>query len=337
MEFLQKVQLAPYTTFALAAETAWFCRVNEKAEISQALLFAYRNNLALMPLGSGSNLVLTRDFPGLIIKLDMAGIEKLDEGPSSVLVRMHGGQDWSSAVEYCLDHGWYGLENLAMIPGTAGGAPVQNIGAYGLEISDRLVDLQAIETSTGLEKNFSSEQCGFGYRTSRFKKAQGRWIITSITLRLRTHPMVDTHYGALDTELERLKIQHPTPKDVYDAVCSIRRSKLPDPAKTPNVGSFFTNPVVDHEKFYGLKERFNDIVAFENKDGSVKIAAAWLIEKCGFKGVEQGQVGVHHLQPLILVNKGQATAKQVLALADQIKKSVEETFGISLEYEPRIL
>lgn len=337
MEFSQKVQLAPLTSFGLPATASRLCRVREKSEIAEALLFANRHGMELLPLGAGSNLVLTQDYPGLVIKMEMSGIEKVDEESGMVLVRMQGGQDWSSAVEYCLDQGWYGLENLAMIPGSAGAAPVQNIGAYGVEISDRLVDVEASDTSSGTEKKFSAEQCSFGYRTSRFKRSKDRWIITSITLRLHRSPWVDTSYKALALELQNMKVKHPTPQDVYKAVCSIRKAKLPDPSEFGNVGSFFTNPVLDLDKFRKLKEQYDDIPSFDAGDGRVKLAAAWLIDKCGLKGYEQGQVGVHSKQALVLINKGQATGKQVLAIADKVRQSVEETFGISLEFEPRIV
>ncbi len=282
-------------------------------------------------------MVFTRDFSGLVMKMEMAGIEKIDQGPESVMVRIQAGQDWSSAVEYCLEQGWYGLENLAMIPGTAGAAPVQNIGAYGVEISDSLLDVQATETSTGLEKNFSAEQCAFGYRTSRFKREPGRWIISSITLRLHSSPIVDTSYKALAQKLEDMQIKHPTPQDVYRAVCTIRSTKLPDPSLVGNVGSFFTNPVVSDEKFEELRKQHGEIPAFEADHGGVKIAAAWLIDTCGFKAYEKGPVGVHGAQPLVLVNNGGATGKQVLALADEIRQAVKNRFGIVLEYEPRII
>ncbi len=338
MEILADYPLQRLNTFGLSVFAHRFARARSIEDLREALEHARHASLPMLVLGGGSNLVLTKDYPGLVIRIELSGIETERRADEIIRLRVAAGEDWPTLVDLCLGQGWYGLENLALIPGSAGAAPIQNIGAYGVELSDRLVEFEALERETGQLVRFSKAQCRFGYRDSAFKtEHRDRYVITSITLELSREPAPDTSYEALARELEAAGIDRPTPRDVHEAVCRLRLARLPDPAVLGNAGSFFANPVIEAERHRELKERFGEIAVFEQPDGRVKLAAGWLIERCGFKGIRADDAGVFEKQALVLVNHGRATGRDILELAARIQTKVRDTFGVDLEIEPRVV
>jgi len=338
MDVLTDQPLDAKNSLGLSARAAHFCRATSVEELIEALAYARHRDLQVLVLGGGSNLVFSRDWPGLVIQVALMGVEELGREAGRISLRVAAGQDWPELVEACLRSGWYGLENLAMIPGTVGAAPVQNIGAYGLELSDRLVAIEALQRETAERVKLSRDDCCFGYRDSIFKRAEhDRYIITAVHLRLDLEPAVTIGYQALAEALAQRGASAPTPEDVFGAVCALRRAKLPDPAVLPNAGSFFQNPVVDREHYARLLERFPGLVSFPQPGGGYKLAAGWLVEHCGFKGLRRGSVGVHAHQALVLVNHGGATGRELLALAGSIQDAVHDTFGLRLQIEPRVV
>lgn len=337
MELQEHVNLRQLNTFHIPATTRYFVNVQTLRDLKEAIAFAQAKQLPFMLIGQGSNLLFRDDYPGLIIEMNLHERTLLETRDREVLVRAGCGEVWHDFVRYCLDNDWYGLENLSLIPGTVGAAPVQNIGAYGVELAQRLHSLQALAIDTGELHYFSNEDCEFGYRTSIFKQGlRDRFIITSVTFCLSTTPMVDIHYGALKNALTDVKPEKITPRLVSDTVCRIRRSKLPDPGRLGNAGSFFWNPLVSDARLVELKSDFPDIVAWPEGE-RMKIPAAWLIEKAGWKGHREGDVGVHQDHALVLVNHGDASGEQLYQLAMKIRDSVLERFGIELKPEVRII
>lgn len=325
--------LQKHNTLALPACAQYFCAVSNLDQLHQALSFAKANNLAITPLGQGSNLVLAGDITGLVIALELKGIEFEAQGAERVLVALAAGENWHDSVAYCLEQGFFGLENLALIPGTVGAAPIQNIGAYGVELSDFFVSLTAMDIAKGELLQLTAKDCEFAYRSSIFKQqAIDKYIIVSVCLELSRTPQVNADYPALKLALGGVK---PSPKAVFDTVCRIRREKLPDPAEIPNVGSFFKNPVVVKAKVNQLLSDYPDMPYYSQSKDLSKIPAAWLIEQCGYKGYRQGNVGVHDRQALVLVNF-QGKGKELLALAKRIEDDIKQKFDIELEVEPRI-
>lgn len=337
MEFQRDVELRPYNSLALSARAAHFVRVATLEDVQAALDFARAHGLPVTVLGGGSNLVLAGDLPGLTIQVDIRGRSLVSECGDAVQVRVGAGEGWHGTVQYCLAQGWYGLENLALIPGTVGAAPIQNIGAYGVELESRFLELEAIAIATGETQRFARADCAFGYRDSLFKGAgRDAWLITSVTLALSRRPAPVLTYPALREALADIPAADITPERVAAAVMALRRARLPDPADVPNAGSFFKNPVVGADQARRLAERFPGLVTFPAVDGGVKLAAAWLIERAGWKGVARAGVGVHDRQALVLVNRGGGAAA-LLALARDIRADVAERFGVELELEPRVL
>ena len=337
MKFIEDCTLQPLNTFALPARGRYLCHAESVQELREALAFADARGLPILLLGGGSNVVLARDFPGLVVRVALKGIELLQDTPDRCLLRVEAGEDWPSLVEYCLRRDYFGLENLSMIPGTVGAAPIQNIGAYGVELRERLESLQALDRSTGEIVRFGNSECGFSYRNSVFKQdLRDRYVITSVTLRLDRQPKPVTTYGSVEQELEAMGIQNITPESVGRAVCNLRRRKLPDPAVLGNAGSFFKNPVVSSEVFEQLKSRHKDLVAHPAPDKRMRLSAGWMIDRLGWKGYRRGAVGVHTEHALVLVNYGEASADDVLGLAGEIQRSVREAFDLELEIEPRV-
>ena len=288
-------------------------------------------------LGGGSNILFTRDFEGLVIHNNIKGIEIIEEDDTSALVRVASGEVWQDFVEFALDHELGGVENLSLIPGTVGAAPIQNIGAYGVELKEVMVSLEAIEKATGRKQEFTNLECRFGYRDSIFKnELKDQFIITSVLFKLSKNADVNTSYGAINDVLEMKGIANPGIRDVSKAVIEIRQSKLPDPARIGNAGSFFKNPVVDKLDYEGLKTEFPEIPGYP-AESTVKIPAAWLIDQCGWKGYTRGNVGVHKNQPLVIVNYGGGTGAEIYDLAMEVRESVANKFGVGLEPEPRII
>jgi UDP-N-acetylmuramate dehydrogenase len=289
-------------------------------------------------LGGGSNILFCQDYNGLILKNSILGIDIDAEDEKHVYIKTGAGEEWHHLVLFAVNNGYAGIENMSLIPGSVGAGPIQNIGAYGVELKDVLVEVEAIEIETGHLRRFTNEDCKFGYRNSIFKgEGKGKYIITSTTIRLNKQPVLNTKYGAIEEEIKRMGVNEINIKAISDAVINIRQSKLPDPAKTGNAGSFFKNPEISKEQFDNLKERFPTIIAFDTLDGNKKLAAGWLIEQCGWKGKRIGDAGVHPNQALVLVNYGNATGNEILTLANDILKSVFEKFGVELETEVNII
>ncbi|WP_370462561.1 UDP-N-acetylmuramate dehydrogenase [Pseudomaricurvus sp. HS19] len=339
----QDVDLGGLNTLAIPARARYLARVTCVDEL-QALLQWRRQyeceqqrELPLLILGGGSNLVLSSDFPGLVISMGILGREVLGEDESSVLLRAGGGENWHQWVQYCVESGYFGLENLGLIPGTVGAAPIQNIGAYGVELESCFESLTAVEVSSGRVVTFDGSACRFGYRDSVFKQElRDQFIITSVTLRLHRNPDVRADYPALQQYLSELGAGQPSPQQLFEAVCAIRSSKLPDPAQVPNAGSFFKNPLVSSEQFEQLREEYTDIVGYPQSGGQVKLAAGWLIDRAGWKGHSEDGVGVHDKQALVLVNPGHASGSRLLQLAQRIRDDIRQRFGVELEIEPRV-
>lgn len=329
----QHFDLKAYNSLSLPASAEYFCVATEPEHVHQAVQYARERKLAITPLGGGSNMVLAGDIAGMVILIKTAGIEAKKAKGNLVQVTFAAGENWHMAVQYCLEQGWYGLENLSLIPGNMGAAPIQNIGAYGVELCDLFVSLEAIELSTGNLITMDGAACQFGYRDSIFKgDGRDQYLITQVTLMLSTEPEVRLDYPALQAVL---KEPNPTPEAVAEAVCQIRQAKLPDPAQIANAGSFFKNPIVALEQANALLLDFPQMPYYRQESGSAKIPAAWLIDQCGFRGVRRGGVGVHQHQALVLVNLS-GTGAELLALADEIEAAVFTRFGIALDIEPRV-
>lgn len=335
----KNVSLKSHNTFGIDARASLFATIQTVEEL-QGLFQGNEIDQSepMLILGGGSNILFTRDFEGLVMKMDLQGVSVIRETSDDAEIRAYAGQNWDQLVSYGVDRGLGGLENLSLIPGTAGAAPIQNIGAYGAELKDVLTELCAWDRKTMQMVTIPAEACGFGYRTSIFKTSdKDHYIILSITLRLMKRPAFNLRYSAVSEELNRMDVCEPSLKAVRDAVIRIRSRKLPDPALLGNAGSFFKNPSVAAERYSDLKESFPGLPGNQQLDGTVKLAAGWMIEHCGWKGHREGQAGVHQDQALVLVNLGNATGMEVLDLADKIRQSVAGKFGVMLETEVNIL
>ncbi|MFM7079542.1 MAG: UDP-N-acetylmuramate dehydrogenase [Bacteroidota bacterium] len=304
-----------------------------------ALLEAHKQNPSqLLILGGGSNILFTRDFDGLVLKSEIQGIEVVDDNGSEVLVKVGSGVVWHRLVEWCIDHGFGGIENLSLIPGTTGAAPIQNIGAYGVELKDVFHSLECIHIDSGTYAVFQSADCMFGYRDSIFKRSlKGKVVIVSVTLKLTRNRQVNVSYGAITQELQKMGVHAPGIREVSEAVCAIRRSKLPDPAVIGNAGSFFKNPEVSEATYEELKKDHPALIAYPFGAHTYKLAAGWLIEQCGWKGKVVGHTGAHKDQALVLVNYGGASGEEVLRLSEDIRASVRSGFGVEIEPEVNII
>lgn len=324
-------------TLAISAKSDFFAAVNDTESLLEVLAFARERKLPLLPLGGGSNVVLAADFPGVAIKINILGREVIRETDDAVWLRVGAGENWPDLVDYCLNFHYWGLENLSLIPGCAGAAPIQNIGAYGTELKDVFAELEAIQISSGLKVTFDRDACHFGYRDSVFKgRCKDQYIITSITLKLNKVVAHNLSYPALSNALKSTAVEALTPADVAAAVCDIRRSKLPAPEDTPNVGSFFKNPVITRLHFNEVLSDNPSIPHFDQGVEGVKLAAAWLIEQAGWKGREYAGALTHKDQALVITNPNQVSGSAVLSLAAKIQSSVFKKFAVSLEVEPRI-
>ena len=288
-------------------------------------------------LGGGSNVLLTGDFKGLVIKVGIMGIEVLETQRGQHRVRVGAGENWHATVERLLERGLPGLENLALIPGSVGAAPIQNIGAYGLELAERFESLEAHDTTAGERVVLDAEQCRFGYRDSVFKQMPGRYVVLSVTLALPVEWTPVIGYADVEHELKSRVCARPQPRDVFEAVIGIRRRKLPDPAVIGNAGSFFKNPVVPRATRDRLREKFPSLVSYDIGGGRCKLAAGWLIDACGLKGYARGRAAVYERQALVLVNRGGATGAEILALAQEVQDRVRQKFDVALEPEPVIV
>lgn len=335
MTLQQNISLEPHNTFGLAARTRWFAQVEDVEGLRAALADLQAAGLPRLVIGGGSNLLLTSDFPGLVLLMANRGIELVAEDAGAFHVRAAAGENWHGFVMHCLDHGWNGLENLSLIPGTVGAAPIQNIGAYGVELDSVFESLEAFEIETGELVRFGRDDCGFAYRDSVFKHAaRDRYIIVSVTFRLPMSAAVNTSYADVKAELAARGIAAPTPREISDAVIAIRTRKLPDPAVLGNAGSFFKNPMVDDEKLEALKVFYPDLVSYPQGNGLHKLAAGWLIDRAGWKGKSLGDAAVYEKQALVLVNRGNAKGEDIAALARAIQADIRTRYAVELEPEP---
>ena len=333
--YLPHFNLQNHNTLASPVCAEFFVAVKNEEELQAALKFAKEKNLPLLVLGGGSNIVLHEDFPGLVIHVQLVGIELLRQDDDFYYVKAAAGENWSNFVDYCLDEGFYGLENLSLIPGNVGAAPIQNIGAYGVELKDVFSELAALDIKSGLSITFTPEACQFGYRDSVFKNTlRDQFIITSVTFKLTKNPNLKTFYPALQLALAHYSPDDITPELVSQVVCEIRHSKLPDPKQIPNVGSFFKNPIISTAKLAGLQRTYPEIVFYPVDGETVKLAAGWLIDQAGWKG-RMLDAAVHSHQALVLTNPKRLKGSAVLALAAAIKESILKRFDVDLEQEPR--
>ncbi|MFN0016567.1 MAG: UDP-N-acetylmuramate dehydrogenase [Saprospiraceae bacterium] len=328
--------LLPYNTFGIEARTAHFAEVQTVAELRQELR---RAAAPVLVLGGGSNILFTQDWPGTVVRNAIGGMAVVRRFKNRVWVRAGGGESWHGLVQWAVSNGLGGVENMSLIPGSVGAAPVQNIGAYGVELRDVFVSLEAVELATGKTRHFNRAQCRFGYRDSVFKSTEkGRYCITSVTLSLTINGhRIQTDYGDITKTLTEMGVSQPGIADVSAAVIRIRSAKLPDPAHIGNCGSFFKNPEVTRGVFEKIRQGFAVAPHYDLPDDRVKIPAGWLIEQCGWKGKRVGNTGCHDKQALVLVNHGGATGAEVVALARAIIESVEKTFGVRLEPEVNVL
>lgn len=338
IHYKNNYSLKEFNTFGIDVSAMYFIDIHSLEELKHVILDEQRKQWPLLILGGGSNVLFTSDFAGLVIHNCLKGIEVVSENEEEVFVRSASGEVWHDLVMFAVNHGWGGIENLSLIPGSVGASPMQNIGAYGVEIKDTFHALEAMDLNTGELVVFRQEDCEFGYRESVFKhKYQHRFFITSVTFRLKKNPVLNTSYGAISQELSKNNIISPGIKDVSNAVISIRRSKLPDPKVLGNAGSFFKNPEVSTEEYQRIKRNFPEVVAYALENGNYKLAAGWLIEQCGWKGRQVGHTGAHKDQALVIVNYGGANGLEIQDLARNIRESVQEKFGVWINPEVNII
>jgi UDP-N-acetylmuramate dehydrogenase len=326
----ENAALRPYNTFAVEANARIFIQITAE----QDLIKLYEQGVfsdRFFILGGGSNVLFTENFDGTIIKIANTGIQHFIEG-NYIFVTASAGEVWNDLVWYCIDRGFPGMENLALIPGTVGASPIQNIGAYGTELMDIFYSCRAFDTMTGTFRTFKNEDCSFTYRDSIFKtKYKGRYIILSVTYKLAIHKARNTSYGAIESELEKRGIQDPSIKDVAEVVSHIRVEKLPDPSTIGNAGSFFKNPIVSDSQLETIKREHPDIVYYTVSETQRKLAAGWLIEQCGWKGKEVGEVAIWRNQALVITNKGTASGKDIYNVSSQIIADVQQKFNVELQ------
>lgn len=336
MEFPQNKSLKAYNTFGIDVKAKNFMSVASEGELKQVLRKSYASELFI--LGGGSNMLLTKDLDKTVVHINLKGKEILETDEDSVLVSANAGENWHEFVLWCLEHDFGGLENLSLIPGNVGSAPIQNIGAYGVELKDVFVACEALNVQTLETKTFSKEASRFGYRNSVFKSdLKNQYIITKVMFRLtKNEHQLHTGYGAIQNELGLSGIENPTIRDVSNAVINIRQEKLPDPKKIGNSGSFFKNPVLPTSEFEQIQEKHPEIPFYPAAENRVKIPAGWLIDQAGFKGYRKGDAGVHKNQALVLVNYGNATGSEILALAKKIQEKITSEYGVLLEFEVNI-
>lgn len=336
MQIQNNTSLKSYNTFGINAIAKHFVSVNSVEDLKRVLeLKDYPNKFIL---GGGSNMLLTKDIEALVVHINLKGIETVSENDEFIHIKANAGENWHEFVIWCLSHDYGGLENLSLIPGNVGSAPIQNIGAYGVELKDVFISCDAIDVETLKIRTFDFNECKFGYRESIFKQdVKGSYIITNVTFKLtKNNHILHTQYGAIDSELKAMNIHQPTIQDISKAVISIRQSKLPDPKKIGNSGSFFKNPIISNSHLELLQINFPDIPSYIVSETEVKVPAGWLIEKSGFKGKTLGAYGVHKDQALVLVNYGNAKGSDIFKLAELIQKTIYRIFNIRIETEVNI-
>lgn len=338
MQIQQNISLRQYNTMGIDAKARQFSTFGTLEALQELADLSDDKKMDKLVLGGGSNILLTGDFDGLVMKNELPGIELVSETDSHYYVKAGAGENWHGFVQYCIGRNWAGLENLSLIPGNVGASPMQNIGAYGVELRDVFEELEAWDLKNRKVVIFTNNDCEFGYRESVFKRRyQQQFVILNVTYRLNKTPKFNTSYGAIEQELEKMGVKELSIRSIADAVIHIRSSKLPDPAKIGNAGSFFKNPSVAAAQFEQLKQNFPGIIGYANPDGTVKLAAGWLIEQCGWKGFRRGDAGCHEKQALVLVNYGNASGAEIYELSTEIMDSVQSRFGVPLEREVNII
>lgn len=329
--------LQQHNTFNIKVDAKYYVEVASKEELSEVSEFIYKNNIPYLVLGGGSNILFTENFDGLVIKANFSGVMVLNEDQEHVFVNAGAGEDWDDFVKYSVGNNWSGIENLSLIPGSVGASPVQNIGAYGVEMKDHFFELEYYNFNTKEYSIYKKADCNFGYRYSIFKSSlKGQGIVTNVTFKLCKKANFKTSYGAIQNELEKMGVTKLSLEVVRNAIISIRESKLPDPDKMANAGSFFKNPVIGMEQFQKLSSQFSHLVSYKQDNNSMKIAAGWLIDQCNWKGKRMGDAGVHENQALVIVNYGNATGREIYDLSEKIKQSVMAKFGVVLEREVNV-
>ena len=338
MKIHENFKLINHNTFGVDASSKYFIKIKSEAELNAVFKLKQFEETEILILGGGSNILFTQNFNGLVIKNEIKGKKVISETNSFVNLKIGAGENWHKLVMYCVDNEWGGIENLSLIPGNSGTAPMQNIGAYGVEIKDTFVELEAFEIASGKIVKFSKSDCKFGYRESIFKnEKKNQFIILNITLKLHKNPKVNIGYGDVIKVLESQNIKKPNIKDVSKAIIHIRNSKLPNPKEIGNCGSFFKNPVIDQRKLEEIKKNYPEIIYYPVSKTHVKIAAGWLIDKAGWKGKTFGNYGVHKKQALVLVNYGNAEGQELYELSEKIIIDIQNKFKITLEREVNII
>jgi UDP-N-acetylmuramate dehydrogenase len=338
MQIRENISLRPYNTFGIDAKARYFTIFQNASELQELFHSPRITHYAPLILGGGSNILLTKDVDGIVLKNGIGGIEIVKEDEEHIYIKAGAGVNWHHLVMYCVENGFAGMENLSLIWGSVGASPMQNIGAYGVEVKDIFHQLEAYHIKDKIWKTFLKEECQFGYRESVFKRSlKGQFVITSVTFRLNKTPVFHTTYGAIQQELERMGIQELSIKAIAQAVINIRTSKLPDPKEVGNAGSFFKNPQVENSFLAHLKKAYPAIPFFPVDETHIKLPAGWLIEQCGWKGFRRGDAGCYPKQALVLVNYGSANGEEIFALSEEISQTVKKRFGVALEREVNIL
>jgi UDP-N-acetylmuramate dehydrogenase len=334
----KQISLKPYNTFNVEASAKYFAKVKTTDELLELLLDDTYKLESKLFIGSGSNILFTKDYDGIVIKIESSEISIISEDNDSVFIQADAGVGWDEFVKYCVDKGFSGVENLSYIPGTVGAAPIQNIGAYGAEVKSVVESVNVILLDSNKEKRFQKSECNFDYRNSIFKnELKGKFVITSVLFKLAKNRKLNLDYAPLKNLFDYKRIDDVSLSDVREAVIAIRKSKLPEPTEIGNAGSFFKNPIISKEKFDELKQSYSDLNGYPEQNRSVKISAAWLIEKCGLKEKRIGNTGVHEKQALVIVNYGDATGKEILEFSKMIQSKVEEKFDIKIINEVNII
>lgn len=337
MNIRENISLKPYNTFGIEVGARFFAEVSSADDVREVCAERSFQNISKLILGGGSNILFTKDFEGVVIKNNFRGIEVVSENDDNIFLKAGAGENWHGFVMHCINNNYAGIENLSLIPGNVGAGPMQNIGAYGVELKDVFYELEALEIASGELTKFSAADCNFGYRESVFKNIhRDKFIITAVTLKLSKIPVFNTSYGAIEQELEKIGVQELSIAAISKAVCNIRSSKLPDPKEIGNAGSFFKNPVISKEFYEQIKAEFPAVVSYPF-GSDMKLAAGWLIEQCGWKGFRQGDFGVHKNQALVLVNYGRANGTEIFKLSEEVINSVQKKFGVLLEREVNIV
>ena len=333
MEISENSSLQNLHSFGCNEKANYFAKIGSMETIEKSIQWAKEKNIPYLILGAGSNILFTKTFEGLVLKMEIMGIKKLKETPSEIILEVGAGENWHHFVSYCVQKGWGGVENLSLIPGTVGAAPIQNIGAYGVEAKDAIASVTAYDTQSAQFITLQNSDCAFAYRTSLFKKDTSRYIISSVQFVLQKQPIFRTEYGAIKEVLHQINNKQPSVEAISSAVIQIRSEKLPDPKKLGNAGSFFKNPTITKDLFEVLVAKYPKMIAYPITDDTYKIAAGWLIEACGWKGIQKGSVGCYEKQSLVIVHYNNGPGIEIYNFSEEIIQSVLAKFEILLERE----